>query len=183
MFLFAGSTPAANAPVPVPVPISVPAPAPAPAPIPALAPVPVPPSVGGSTDHHRRLSRLSSVDRMLSQRRIISDFYDLRHTLGVGSYASVRVGIERLTGAMVAVKIIDLRGPSSGCGHVSVSNNGAGGAGGGSGVEVLVREAELLRSLRHPCIVQLLDVFSDARHLYLGKTKMVVMTTDSLTHP
>lgn len=69
-------------------------------------------------------------------------------TLGTGAFSEVVQAFDRTCGACVAVKIINrngLRGKE----------------------ESLENEIQVLRRLRHPNIVQLLDVYDDKHHVYL----------------
>lgn len=123
---------------------------------PPAQPLLLPPPIHPLLLPPRPVARLSSVDKMLGKQRSIHDDYELKQTIGSGAYATVKVGINRLTGAKVAVKVIDAR-----------SLKASAGSGSAGSTEAVLREAELLRSLKHFAIIQLLDVFSDHRNIYL----------------
>ncbi|KAF0692587.1 Aste57867_16342 [Aphanomyces stellatus] len=67
--------------------------------------------------------------------------------LGHGHYGTVRIGTHKKTGNKVAIKTIP---------KVKVSRP-----------ETLRREIEILRTVDHPNIIKLFDVFEDTRHLHL----------------
>ncbi|ETW05679.1 CAMK/CDPK protein kinase [Aphanomyces invadans] len=67
--------------------------------------------------------------------------------LGHGHYGTVRIGTHKITGTKVAIKTIP---------KVKVSRP-----------ETLRREIEILRTVDHPNIIKLFEVFEDTRHLHL----------------
>ncbi|ETV86994.1 CAMK/CDPK protein kinase [Aphanomyces astaci] len=67
--------------------------------------------------------------------------------LGHGHYGTVRIGTHKVSGAKVAIKTIP---------KVKVSRP-----------ETLRREIEILRTVDHPNIIKLFEVFEDTRHLHL----------------
>lgn len=74
--------------------------------------------------------------------------YDFLETLGAGSFGTVRKAIQKSTGREVAVKII-LKSRLHG--HL----------------EVVEREVNLLSSVRHPHIVELIDSFQTKHNFYI----------------
>ncbi|TPX70577.1 hypothetical protein SpCBS45565_g01610 [Spizellomyces sp. 'palustris'] len=76
--------------------------------------------------------------------------YDFIRTIGEGSFAKVKLAVHRLLGEKVAIKIIDKQTlPDS----YSMAH--------------LHREAQIMRMLDHPNIVQLIEVMETKRELYL----------------
>jgi len=102
-----------------------------------------------------RLMRVSTVHRMVGEERQLQDFYDMGARLGSGGEASVFKAVEKETGEFWAVKITDLRRFAVNSGK---RNNIPAG---------ILKEAEIVRKLKHPNIVQLKDVFMTADKLYL----------------
>jgi serine/threonine protein kinase len=93
-----------------------------------------------------------------SSRRRVEDEYDLRDLLGTGTCGEVRRAIHRRTGEERAVKII------------SITERGMGGANFFSKEKLssIQAEAEILRSLDHPYVVKLFDVFvAPGKAIYL----------------
>ncbi|GMI03052.1 hypothetical protein TrLO_g8891 [Triparma laevis f. longispina] len=76
----------------------------------------------------------------------IEEWYDLRHTLGTGTCGLVKFALNKQTGQRVAVKII----PKSKWGK-----------------EEWLGEVEVQKNLNHPYIVGMVDVFEDAKAVYL----------------
>lgn len=97
----------------------------------------------------KELGRSSTVIRLLNQQRNIRDHYEFRELLGSGAAGQVYRGIQKDTGRDWAVKIIDTR-------HMSVSDPAA-----------VTKEAEMLRSIRHPNVIHLEDIFSEGNLIYL----------------
>lgn len=93
-----------------------------------------------------------------NRRRRVEDEYDLRDLLGTGTCGEVRRAIHRRTGDERAVKII------------SITERGMGGANFFSKekLSAIQAEAEILRSLDHPYVVKLFDVFvAPGKAIYL----------------
>ncbi|KAK1735644.1 FHA domain-containing CAMK family serine/threonine-protein kinase [Skeletonema marinoi] len=93
-----------------------------------------------------------------SRRRRVEDEYDLRDLLGTGTCGEVRRAIHRRTGDERAVKII------------SITERGMAGANFFSKekLSAIQAEAEILRSLDHPYVVKLFDVFvAPGKAIYL----------------
>jgi len=79
----------------------------------------------------------------------INQFYDVTsQVLGVGNFSTVKVGIDRESGASVAVKIVDKS-------HVKHKP------------EMLKNEVEILLKIHHPNVIKLLDLFDSTENLYL----------------
>jgi len=95
------------------------------------------------------------VSRLLKQGRQLTDHYEIKELLGSGTSGQVYHGVHRQTGKDWAIKIVDSK-------KLAVGKNGADGA-----KSELVKEAELLRNLRHPNIIHLEDIFSDRWKVYL----------------
>lgn len=104
-----------------------------------------------NNNSNRVLTRSTTVMRMLNKERNVEDFYEFKEVLGTGTSAQVYHGIQKDTGKSFAVKVIDQR-------KLSLE---------GASLEEITKEAELLRSLRHPCIIQLEDIFSYRHNLFL----------------
>jgi serine/threonine protein kinase len=100
----------------------------------------------------QELGRSSTVIRLLNQQRNIHDFYELRDILGTGAAGKVYRGIKKDTGQEWAIKMIDLRA-----------------LGGQEDPSSITKEAEMLRSIRHPNIIHFEDIFADelAYSIYL----------------
>lgn len=93
-------------------------------------------------------------------RRRIEEEYDLRDLLGTGTCGEVRRAIHRQTGEERAVKIISLDGRGGGAMPGMSSEK----------LEAIQAEADILRSLDHPCVVKLFDVYISP-----GKANYLVM--------
>jgi hypothetical protein len=94
----------------------------------------------------------SSVVRLLNQNRKLNDYYELKDMIGLGTSGHVYECINKISGHKFAVKAIETRKMSQSSGVSSFE---------------LLKEAEMLRSLRHPSIIQLEDIFSESYNLYL----------------
>ena len=92
-----------------------------------------------------------TVQALLQTKRAIYDYYDVStDVLGTGTYATVREARRKSDGSIWAVKIISTR--------TLAATNSA----------LILREAEMLRLLRHRCITHLEDVFQDSKNVYLA---------------
>jgi serine/threonine protein kinase/pSer/pThr/pTyr-binding forkhead associated (FHA) protein len=107
--------------------------------------------------------RSNTVIRLLKQQRNIYDFYEIRELLGTGTSGEVYRGIKKDTGRDWAVKVINLRKLIShgGNNNSNLMNEMI------ANTAVITKEAEMLRSLRHPNIVHLEDIFSDDENIFL----------------
>ena len=94
-------------------------------------------------------SQQKNRNKIEPQRRV-EEHYDIRDLLGSGTCGEVRRAIHRRTGEMVAVKIIATGKRSFGNDSNDYDPN-------------VLAEVEILRSLNHPYIVKLLDVFPSTR--------------------
>lgn len=108
-----------------------------------------------------RIERSSTVNRLLGQKRSIYDHYEIKSLLGEGTSGHVYHGISKETGKDWAVKIIPTKNLSL-LAHMTSAK-----ARGGPSSNELTKEAEMLRSLRHPHIIHLEDIFADNKRLYL----------------
>jgi serine/threonine protein kinase len=75
----------------------------------------------------------------------------LKDTLGVGAFSEVKMAVERSTGRLVAVKMLDKFRYTGG------TRTG----------ESLAREVDILKRLSHPNIIQILDVVDTERMLFI----------------
>jgi phosphorylase kinase gamma subunit/serine/threonine-protein kinase Chk2/calcium/calmodulin-dependent protein kinase I len=95
--------------------------------------------------------RGETVRQMLHQGRNIMDYYDLVKVVGEGAYGQVYVALERTTGVQRAVKVVDTS-------KAALSSP--------TFLNTLLSEAEIMRTLQHPLIVQLEDVFASGPTFY-----------------
>jgi serine/threonine protein kinase len=109
-----------------------------------------------------RMDRANTVNRLLGQKRCVYDHYEIKTLLGEGTSGAVYHGINKETGRDWAVKIV----PTKNLTLLSSVINNKGRSAELNGNE-LTKEAELLRSLRHPHIIHLEDIFADNKRLYL----------------
>ncbi|GMH73826.1 hypothetical protein TL16_g06293, partial [Triparma laevis f. inornata] len=87
----------------------------------------------------------------------IEEWYDLRHTLGTGTCGLVKFALNKQTGQRVAVKII----PKSKWGKEEWLGEGE------NPRFFLKTNASIIKNLNHPYIVGMVDVFEDAKAVYL----------------
>ena len=78
----------------------------------------------------------------------ITDFYDVKQTLGEGTFAKVKLGILKRTGVPYAIKIID---------KATLAENR----------EALLTEISILKQVKHPNVIGLIDIFETRKKLYL----------------
>ena len=76
--------------------------------------------------------------------------YLLSHTLGEGTFGKVKAGVHLLTGEKVAVKVLEKE---------RILDKGD--------IKRVTREIQILKHIRHPNIVHLLEVIEKPRHIYL----------------
>lgn len=115
-----------------------------------------------SSSNGHAITRSTTVVRMLNQNRNIHDFYEFRELLGTGTSGMVYRGIQKDTGRDWAIKVIDIRKFSLSENFNSsnlVNSNDADQA-----AAAITKEAEMLRSLKHPNIIRLEDIFADQGH-------------------
>ena len=98
------------------------------------------------------IERSSTLVKLLQQHRRVHDFYEVRTKLGEGAMGTVYKGVKKSNGSTWAIKCIDMRKVL-----LRPDINPA----------AIIHEAEMIRKLRHPGIIQLEDVFADDRNLYL----------------
>ena len=114
-----------------------------------------------TNDNHSKNNSLSSFlndPTSNSNKRKIEQEYDIREPLGTGTCGEVRRAIHRHSGNERAVKIIKI-----GHRHVGISTNFS-----REQLDGIQAEAEILRSLNHPYIVKLYDVYvSPGQAIYL----------------
>lgn len=96
-----------------------------------------------SKTSHRRLSSRVTEELLDVNARYLIDEAELGH----GHYGTVRKCVDRLTGENFAIKTI---------------KKGKVGR-----LELLKREIEILRTVNHPAIIKLIDVYEDANNLHL----------------
>ena len=97
------------------------------------------------------LARLNTVHRMVGQERMLQDYYDIGSRIGGGGEANVFRAVHKTTGEYWAVKVTQLRNYRVG-GQLPVD---------------LLKEAEIVRKLKHDHIVALKDVFMTTENLFL----------------
>lgn len=119
------------------------------APTAVAAPPPAPQENRAPNSHNPAVrERRGHKELITGELRDVNEFYDIEQKeLGHGHYGTVRVGISKLTGKKVAIKTIP---------KAKVSRP-----------ETMRREINILRTLDHPNIIKLYDVFEGQRHLHL----------------
>lgn len=103
------------------------------------------PLFGSKKDSAKRSSKKDKEDSKMAS---VEDKYNMKETLGTGAFSQVRLAESKEDGKMCAIKIIDkkaLRGKE----------------------DSLENEIKVLRRLKHPNIVQLMETFEDKEHVYL----------------
>ena len=101
------------------------------------------------------LTRSNTVMRKLQQNRNITDYYEFRNMLGAGTSGSVYLAVNKLCGREWAIKMIDTRKNKL---FQSPDQQSS---------DEVTKEAQLLRSLRHPNIIYLEDIFADGSRIFL----------------
>ena len=76
--------------------------------------------------------------------------YVLSKTLGEGTFGKVRLGVHTLTGEKVAIKVLE---------KDRIVDKGD--------IKRVTREIQILKRVRHPHVVRLLEVIEKPRHIYL----------------
>jgi len=79
--------------------------------------------------------------------------YDIRDQLGSGTFATVKLCINKCTGEKYAVKIIDKK--------KFALNHGS------SRSDALMDEVKILKALSHPHVIKIYDTYETEQHLYL----------------
>jgi serine/threonine protein kinase len=103
-------------------------------------------------------AKSETVIHLLSQKRNITDYYQIGTLLGSGANGQVFSGIHLTKGHEVAIKLTDMR-------HCHFS--GAADGTGNSPADRVLKEAHMLRTLVHPQIIHLEDVFISSTSLYM----------------
>jgi serine/threonine protein kinase len=98
------------------------------------------------------------VINLLSQNRNINDYYQIGAMLGSGANGQVFSGIHLTKGHEVAIKLTDMRH----C-HFTSGVDGTG----NTAADRVLKEAHMLRTLVHPQIIHLEDVFITNTSLYM----------------
>lgn len=88
--------------------------------------------------------------RMPAPRATTVGNYALSKTLGEGTFGKVMLGVHLPTGEKVAVKVLE---------KDRIVDKGD--------IKRVMREIQILKSVRHPKVVQLLEVIEKPRHIYL----------------
>lgn len=99
------------------------------------------------------LNVTNTVTRILQQGRSIRDYYDQGIFLGQGTSGQVYQCTNKQTGVQCAVKVISLR-------RLSATTTPA-------DIDAILKEAQMLRHLKHTRIISLEDVFADSTNLYI----------------
>ncbi len=79
----------------------------------------------------------------------LTDKYEVKEKLGNGKFGLVRLGIHKITGRKVAVKIMSKK---------QMSNQD---------LELVRTEIEILKICQHPNIITLYDIFENIEHIYI----------------
>lgn len=93
----------------------------------------------------------SKVKKLLpiSKRRIVEETYEFKEDLGLGNYSVVKKAVHRKTGEVVAIKIYDKR-------HLPIFDKGC-----------ISTEVEILKSLRHPNVINIKEAYDAPKKLYI----------------
>ncbi|ETO16631.1 protein kinase 1, partial [Reticulomyxa filosa] len=111
---------------------------------------------GGGMETKKKKEKVSFVFCLIKSEEKVSGInmkYELRATLGTGSFAVVKLGVNRSTGQHVAIKQIDKKKYQAKC--KSDAPDG------------FKNEFEILRNINHKNIIKLYDVFETEETLYL----------------
>jgi len=111
--------------------------------------------------------RSGTVAHLLSQARNITDYYDVRELLGTGANGQVYRAIHRIDGHEVAVKLTDMRQCYFQCSVITDDETGNQLIQRTPTADKVLKEAHMLRSLEHPRIIRLEDVFTNGSTLYM----------------
>ena len=79
----------------------------------------------------------------------MSDYYELKETIGRGKFGLVKLAIHKKTGKKVAIKIMS---------KLSMKK---------SDIDLMRQEIEIMKMCQHPNIIRLLDVFESIEHTYI----------------
>ncbi len=81
----------------------------------------------------------------------LTDIYDIKEKLGNGKFGLVRLGIHKVTGRKVAVKIMNKKDMTT------------------QDLELVKTEIEILKICQQPNIIRLYDVFENMDYIYISK--------------
>ncbi len=81
----------------------------------------------------------------------LTDIYDVKDKLGNGKFGLVRLGIHKISGRKVAVKIMNKK-------DMTLQD-----------LELVKTEIEILKVCQHPNIIRLYDVFENVDFIYISK--------------
>lgn len=101
-------------------------------------------STESASDYYHWLDALQK-----AANRRIEDYYELGESLGEGAFATVVMGLDRVTLERFAVKVIEKRPNDE------------------LGLQFVWRELNVMKSVNHPNIVRTYDIFDTASHLYI----------------
>lgn len=90
-----------------------------------------------------------------SDKQNIKEFYKIEGTIGRGSFATVKKAKHRVTKQKVAVKVLSKRKMND------------------TDLAALRQEIEILKTVDHPNIVKLIDIFEDDRHVCLVMERLL----------
>ena len=79
----------------------------------------------------------------------ITDYYEIKESIGKGKFGRVKLGIHKKSGKRVAIKILKKKKMDS------------------EDFELYKREVEILKICQHPHIIRLLDVFENSEYIYI----------------
>jgi serine/threonine protein kinase len=81
----------------------------------------------------------------------LNDLYEVKEKLGNGKFGLVRLGIHKITGRKVAIKIMNKKDMTN------------------QDLELVKTEIDTLKICQHPNIIKLYDVFENVEYIYLSK--------------
>lgn len=81
----------------------------------------------------------------------LTDIYDVKEKLGNGKFGLVRLGIHKVSGRKVAVKIMNKKDMTT------------------QDLELVKTEIEILKICQQPNIIRLYDVFENIDYIYISK--------------
>jgi serine/threonine protein kinase len=84
----------------------------------------------------------------------LNDLYEIKEKLGNGKFGLVRLGIHKLTGRKVAIKIMTKK---------DMTNRD---------LELVKTEIDILKICQHPNIIKLYDIFENVDYIYISKLNL-----------